>query len=66
MNEIFKLFGSIGLHTDEAEDGLEKVHKKGESAAGNITGFFKKAAIGIGAVFAAGKVIDFEIGRAHV
>ena len=59
MNEIFKLFGSIGLHTDEAEDGLEKVHKKGESAAGNITGFFKKAAIGIGAVFAAGKVIDF-------
>lgn len=59
MNEIFKLFGSIGLHTDEAEDGLDKVHQKGESTAGNITGFFKKAALGIGAVFAAGKVIDF-------
>lgn len=59
MNEIFKLFGSVGLHTDEAEDGLDRVHEKGESSAGKITGFFKKAALGIGAVFAAGKIIDF-------
>lgn len=59
MNEIFKLFGSIGVKTDEAEAGLDKVHGKGESTAGGMLGFFKKAAIGIGALWAGGKVIDF-------
>lgn len=59
MNEIFKLFGSIGVKTDEAESGLDKVHSKGESTAGGMLGFFKKAAVGIGALWAGGKVIDF-------
>lgn len=59
MNEIFKLFGSIGLHTDEAEDGLERVHSKGEESADNLRGTFTKAAGFIGGVFAAGKIIDF-------
>lgn len=59
MNEIFKLFGSVGLHTDEAESGLDSVRSKGEETSNGLVSFFKKAAVGIAAVFAAGKIIDF-------
>lgn len=59
MNEIFKLFGSIGIHTDEAENGLDNISKKGESTAGGLPSIFGKAALAIGGIFAAGKIIDF-------
>lgn len=59
MNEVFKLFGSIGIHTDEAEDGLERVSDKGEKTASGLPAIFGKAALAIGGIFAAGKIIDF-------
>ena len=59
MNEIFKLFGTIGLNNSEANKGIDETTGKAQSASGKIAGFFKKAAVAIGAVFAAGKLIDF-------
>lgn len=59
MNEIFKLFGTIGLNNGEANKGIDETTGKAQSASGKIAGFFKKAAVAIGTVFAAGKLIDF-------
>ncbi len=59
MNEIFKLFGTIGLNNSEANKGIDETTGRAQSASGKIAGFFKKAAITIGTVFAAGKLIDF-------
>ncbi|QWV87414.1 hypothetical protein KQ224_04885 [Streptococcus parasuis] len=59
MNEIFKLFGTIGLNNKEANKGIDETTGKAQSASGKIAGFFKKAAVAIGTVFAAGKLIDF-------
>lgn len=59
MNEIFKLFGTIGLNNSEANKGIDETTGKAQSASGKIAGFFKKAAVAIGAVFAVGKLIDF-------
>ncbi|MGQ7335483.1 phage tail protein [Streptococcus suis] len=59
MNEIFKLFGTIGLNNSEANKGIDETTGKAQSASGKIAGFFKKAAVAIGTVFAAGKLIDF-------
>ncbi|MFW3364499.1 phage tail protein [Aerococcus viridans] len=64
MNEIFKLFGTIGLNNKEANKGIDETTGKAQSASGKIAGFFKKAAVAIGTVFAAGKLIDF--GKAAV
>lgn len=59
MNEIFKLFGTIGLNNKEANKGIDETTGKAQSASGEIAGFFKKAAVAIGTAFAAGKLIDF-------
>lgn len=59
MNEIFKLFGTIGINNSEANKGIDETTGKAQSASGKIAGFFKKAAVAIGTVFAAGKLIDF-------
>lgn len=59
MNEIFKLFGTIGINNSEANKGIDETTGRAQSASGKIAGFFKKAAITIGTVFAAGKLIDF-------
>ena len=59
MNELFKLFGTIGLNNREANEGIDETTGKAQSASGKIAGFFKKAAVAIGTVFAAGKLIDF-------
>ena len=59
MNEIFKLFGTIGLNNSEANKGIDETTGKAQSASGKIAGFFEKAAVAIGTAFAAGKLIDF-------
>lgn len=59
MNEIFKLFGTIGLNNKEANEGIDETTDKAQGASGKIAGFFKKAAVAVGTVFAAGKLIDF-------
>ena len=57
--EIFKFFGEVGLKTEEAEKGLKDITGSAESTGSNLVGIFKKAAIAIGAIFTAGKIIDF-------
>lgn len=59
MGEIFKLFGTIGVDNGEANKALDDTESKGESTTGKLVGFFKKAALLIGSVFAVGKIIDF-------
>ena len=59
MNEIFKLFGTIGLNNKDANKGIDETTGKAESAGTKISGFFKKAAGAIGAAFAAQKLVSF-------
>lgn len=59
MNEIFKLFGTIGLNNDEANKGIDETTGKAKSSSGKIAGFFQKAALTIGTMFAAGTLINF-------
>lgn len=63
MFEAFKIFGTVGLKTDEAERGLDDVTGKAKKATGGISGFFKDmtrgaaklaGAIGITQLVAAG------------
>ena len=46
MFEAFKIFGTVGLKTDEAERGLDDVTGKAKKATGGISGFFKDMARG--------------------
>lgn len=59
MGEIFKLFGTIGLNNDEANKGIDETTGKAKSSSSKIAGFFKKAAVAIGTVFAVDKIISF-------
>lgn len=59
MGEIFKLFGTIGVDNKSANEALDDTESKGEKTTGKLVGFFKKAALAIGSVFAIGKIIDF-------
>lgn len=54
MFELFKIFGTVGLKTDEAEKGLDGITGKAKKTAGGITGFFKD--IGKGAAKLAGAI----------
>lgn len=60
MGEIFKLFGTIGINNKEANDGIDETTGKAKKSGSKIAGFFKKAAIAIGAAFVAKKLIDFS------
>ena len=51
--EIFKLFGSVFLKSDEADKRLDKINKKGKSA-GDTFKSMGKLALGAGAVVGAG------------
>lgn len=46
MGEVFKLFGTIGLKTDEAEKGLDNITGKAKKTSSGLLGFFRGAAEG--------------------
>lgn len=52
MGEIFKLFGSIGVDTSDAEKGIDEVTGKAKKSGKGIFGAFTKAAKGIGKIAA--------------
>ncbi|MCJ7839984.1 tape measure protein [Lederbergia sp. NSJ-179] len=52
MGEIFKLFGTIGVDTSEAEQGIDSVTGKAKKSGSGIFGAFTKAAAGIGKIAA--------------
>ncbi|MDY7044433.1 hypothetical protein RVS70_09470 [Virgibacillus sp. M23] len=47
MGEIFKLFGTIGVDTSEAEQGIDSVTGKAKKSGNSIFGTFKKALGGV-------------------
>lgn len=59
MNEIFRLFGTIGLNNKEANQGIDETTGKAEKSSTKIAAFFKKAAIAIGTAFAVDKLVSF-------
>lgn len=59
MNEVFRLFGSIGLHTEDVEQGLDGVRDHANDTAKGLPEGFKNAVKVIGGLFAVGKIIDF-------
>lgn len=59
MGEIFRLFGTIGINNEEANEGIDETTERANTAGNKIARFFKKAAIAIGAAFAVKKLIDF-------
>lgn len=59
MGEVFKLFGTIGLNNDEANKGIDETTGRAKKSSNKIAGFFKKAAVAIGTVFAVDKIISF-------
>lgn len=63
-NEIFKLFGTIGVDTSQADKAIDNTVDNAEKEVEKIPGFFKKAAQIIGTVFVVDKLIDF--GKASV
>lgn len=52
MGEIFRLFGSIGVDTSEAEKGIDEVTGKAKKSGKGIFGAFTSAAKGIGKIAA--------------
>jgi len=46
MGEVFKLFGTIGLKTDEAEKGLDNITGKAKKTSSGLMGFFRDASAG--------------------
>ncbi len=58
-DELFSIFGSIGLKNTKANKAIDQTVGKAEKAGAGITNAFKKAAVAIGGIFAAKKLFDF-------
>lgn len=63
-NEVFKLLGTIGVDTKDADESINSTTKNAKEKSEKISGYFKTAAKVIGSVFAISKIIDF--GKASV
>lgn len=59
LNNIFEFAGNIQVKIDNATKSIEEVTNKAEQETNKMVGFFKKASVAIGTVFAVDKVIDF-------
>lgn len=60
-NEIFKLLGTIGVDTKDADKSIDQTTNNAKTNADKIGTYFKVAAKVIGTAFAAGKLIDFAV-----
>lgn len=60
MNEIFRLFGTIGLNgVEEAEQGITDVTNTAQRSESKLLSTFKKIGAAIAATFAVDKIVDF-------
>ena len=57
--EIFKLFGTIALNNQEANQGIEETTGKASQAQGKIVESFKKIGAAVITFFATDKIVDF-------
>lgn len=60
-NEIFKLLGTIGIDTSDADRSIDQTTKNAKTSTDKIGQYFKVAATVIGSVFTIGKLIDFSV-----
>lgn len=60
-NEIFKLLGTIGIDTSDADRSIDQTTKNAKTNTEKIGNYFKVAATVIGSVFTIGKLIDFSV-----
>ncbi len=58
-DELFTIFGSIGIDNRKANKEIDKTVGKAEKAGKGITSAFKKAAVAIGGFFVAKNIFDF-------
>ena len=62
MNELFRLFGTIGINgVDKAQNDLENVTGQAEQSSSKIGSAFKKIGAAVAAAFAIGKIKDFGV-----
>jgi hypothetical protein len=57
--ELFKLFGTIAINNDEANDAIDDTAGKGEEAESRLSKAFGKIAAAVAAAFAIDKIISF-------
>lgn len=57
--EIFKLFGSIFVNTDQAEKSMSRTDEKAGGLASSLGSAFKKIGAAVATYFAVDKIIDF-------
>ena len=59
--ELFKLFGTIAIHNDEANQAIDDTVGKAKTSESSLSSTFKKVGTAVAAAFSAQKIIDFGV-----
>ena len=59
--EVFKLFGTIAIHNDEANQAIDDTVGKAKDSESSLSSTFKKVGTAVAAAFSAQKIIDFGV-----
>lgn len=59
--EAFKLFGTIAIHNDEANQAIDDTVGKAKTSESSLSSTFKKVGTAVAAAFSAQKIIDFGV-----
>ena len=59
--EVFKLFGTIAIHNDEANQAIDDTVGKAKTSESSLSSTFKKVGTAVAAAFSAQKIIDFGV-----
>lgn len=59
--ELFKLFGTIAIHNDEANQAIDDTVGKAKDSESSLSSTFKKVGTAVAAAFSAQKIIDFGV-----
>lgn len=57
--ELFKLFGTIAVKNEEANQSIDETREKAESAESGISGSFKKIGAAVATYLAVDKIVEF-------
>lgn len=59
--ELFKLFGTIAIHNDGANQAIDDTVGKAKDSESSLSSTFKKVGTAVAAAFSAQKIIDFGV-----
>ena len=59
--ELFKLFGTIAIHNDKANQAIDDTVGKAKDSESSLSSTFKKVGTAVAAAFSAQKIIDFGV-----